>query len=328
MGFGSKGGPLQMSEFTIYAPCAVIHDATAQTYRLADGATTGAHRRKILTGDDGISRAWDEAGAFLSVGELKTFAIALLGGPDNARFLLERVEVGGLSAGLSTSEPLVPGKTYAILSANDLDGTQSINLAHPGSYMPCLGPGTVVSCRDGDTPVEWLSPGDDVLTRDHGFAAIRWVGRFRLDVSAAHSPENAPVDIAPNTFGNGQPNHLLRVSPAQRVFVTGPEVDLHFASREALAPICGLQVGSAIDMSGDLTLTCLLFDRHELILANSLWVESLYLPADEPQRRAGQPQGIGHAQTVRPCLTSAEAQMISPRVPRRQPLPDRKTSTA
>ena len=49
--------------------------------------------------------------------------------------------------------------------------------------------GTYVMTARGEMPVERLSVGDRVITRDHGMQAIRWIGSEKKHVTA----ENAPV---------------------------------------------------------------------------------------------------------------------------------------
>ena len=90
-----------------------------------------------------------------------------------------------------------------------------------------------------------------------------------------------------------------------------------FGERDLLAPACGLApLGRP---AAPPVWHHLLFDRHEIVSANGVWVESLFLGGDVlaelppvPALSALAALGrlTGHRDTVRPCLTRREALLM------------------
>lgn len=310
--------------FPVYVPFALIHDTNGDTYRLTADFDPAQHVLSVLPDTDGSAALCTSAGKILTEGEFDTELLAVLGFADGARIPLERVLIGDQMVGFSVPEPLRPGEVYiaktqfAAADETVHKGTDGVDRArfavHPTEFMPCLGPGAILSSRHGDTPVEWLSPGDQLLTRDNGFATVRWIGRYPLTRQhMAERPGLGMVVVAPDAFGTGQPNHPLAVSKPQRALVGGAALELHFSTLEAVCPIGGLTDGQKIWQAPaeDVTLSCILFDRHELIMANGLWLESLFIADGERRTLAGRPDGIVHPATVRPCLHQTEAQLLA-----------------
>jgi hypothetical protein len=113
-----------------------------------------------------------------------------------------------------------------------------------------------------------------VLTRDHGAQPLRWVGRV---VRAAQGVD-APVEIAAGTLGD---HETLRLSGNHRVLVRGVRAELLFGEAEVLVKAKHLVDGHAVRVveGGEVAYLHLLFDRHEVVVANGLDCES-YFPGD------------------------------------------------
>jgi Hint domain len=142
----------------------------------------------------------------------------------------------------------------------------------PLSDLLCLsfGRGTMISKADGrQTAIEALIPGDTVLTRDHGAQAIRWVGRATLRAVGPF----APVIITAGALGNAGD---LIVSQQHRMFLyqrpgrrKGPAEILVQARHLINDTSVFLRSGGFTDYFA------LVFDRHEIIYAEGIPVESL-----------------------------------------------------
>lgn len=179
-----------------------------------------------------------------------------------------------------------------------------------------FGQGTLIATTDGDLPVDWLAAGDLVITRDHGAQRLRWVGHTRLTArQLAETPALRPVLVEPGSFGSGAPEHPLAVSRRHRIFVDGPDVQYYFGTACALAGAERMaEVNAGYDGKHGYTYFHLLFDRHEVVLANGLWAESMF--ADPAAKRLAQIKGappqpdIRHAATAHRCLTEWEAQLL------------------
>lgn len=141
---------------------------------------------------------------------------------------------------------------------------------------PCFTSGTLVQTPRGLIRVEALRPGDLVLTRDNGVQPIRWVGTS----TRCAAGQDAPIRIAAGALGAHQ---LVEFSPNHRVLYRSPDVALLFGEEEVLVKVRDLVNGTTIRprMDGQaVTYVHLLFDRHEIVMANGLPSES-YHPGQE-----------------------------------------------
>ena len=141
--------------------------------------------------------------------------------------------------------------------------------------VPCFTTGTMIRTDRGERPVETLTIGQNVLTRDHGPQPIRWIGRRRM---AAEGPM-APVRIAAGTFGD---HDALTVSPLHRVLIQNAQADILFGSPEVLIAARDLVDGKRITTleGGQVEYVHLLFDQHQVIWSDGLPSES-FLPGPQ-----------------------------------------------
>ena len=199
-------------------------------------------------------------------------------------------------------------------------------------------PGFTAACSiaTGEGPVAagWLRPGDLVLTRDSGLQPVVWVGRCRVPAAVvAQRPDLLPVRIAPGALARATPAAPLTVAPSHRVLVQGWALDLHLGLREALAvarDLVGRPGIARLAPDGPLDLYLVLLERHEVILADGLWVESLH-PADIPAGVLSAP-GAGRLRTlsedaaassghaVRPVLAASETVFVADGAPGETPI--------
>lgn len=137
----------------------------------------------------------------------------------------------------------------------------------------CFTPGTLIETPEGPRPVETLGIGDTVVTADHGPQPLRWIGRQRVPARGRH----APVFVPGGPLGNRRP---LLLSPQHRILLSDPRLAPHFDTSEVLAPAKGFvgHIGIRRAPLVEVDYFHLLFDRHEVLFANGLAVESLYLP--------------------------------------------------
>ena len=156
----------------------------------------------------------------------------------------------------------------------------------------CFTPGTRIATQKGEVAVEALKPGDRVFTRDNGIQTLRWVGRRDLDAAdlGAH-PEFNPVLIRKGALGKGLPERDMLVSPQHRMLVSSDLAEVMFQEREVLVPAKHLTGLDGVDQvaTDAVSYLHLMFDRHEVVLADGAWTES-FQPADRSLR------GVGDAQ--------------------------------
>lgn len=148
---------------------------------------------------------------------------------------------------------------------------------HITPETPCnaLVAGCIVLTLDGALPVEYLAPGDRVITRDSGTAILRAVHHRRARLPA--------VAIAPGSLGHMRPGHEVTLPAAQEVLVRDWRAAALFGASRALVPVSRLADGTHIRAIGevDLSLFELHFDRPHILYADGLELASA-VPVTEP----------------------------------------------
>ena len=131
--------------------------------------------------------------------------------------------------------------------------------------------GTRVATPMGYVAVERLSAGDKVLTADGRHARLTWVGMSRVDAKGA----NAPVRFDVGVMDNMRP---LRLGQGHRVRVAGWRAELLFDAEAVLATAKSFVNGDDVtieETDGQVTYVHLMFDRHEVVLAENVACETL-----------------------------------------------------
>jgi hypothetical protein len=148
--------------------------------------------------------------------------------------------------------------------------------------VSCFTPGTLIATQGGQVAIESLQVGDLVATRDHGVQPVRWIGsRTIAGAELATDPLLQPILIRAGALGHGLPLTDMRVSRQHRMLVTGPRAELLFGTDEVLVRAAHLLClpGVSEDPQPEVTYLHVLFDRHEVIMADGAWSES-FQPGD------------------------------------------------
>ncbi|WP_300549660.1 Hint domain-containing protein [Roseovarius sp.] len=194
--------------------------------------------------------------------------------------------------------------------------TTDQNEAYTHAYV-CFAMGVTIGTPSGPKPIETLSAGDYVSTRDHGRRKILWAGRKTV-VGAGR---NAPVCFDRGAIGNRRP---MRLSQQHRVMVASPMTELFFGHHEVLVPAKALVNGHDIRLEPcqEITYLHLLLEQHEILNAGGgAPCESLLLgdmadtlmSEDLPEIRG---LGLVGIRAARPILTYREARcIVGARVP-------------
>lgn len=183
-----------------------------------------------------------------------------------------------------------------------------------------LAENTRIMTDRGEIPVRFLSRGDRILTRDNGYQPLRWLGRLSFScLDLRRVAGAAPVWLGAHPIGPGRENRSLMISQGHRILVEGADVQLLFGEEEVLVEAAHLRGPGAepnsIPLSNQsFTYHQLLFHRHQIVQANGVWVESLFVP---PPTCAGpklscvlSPKGIYHGRATRNCLTQEQATLL------------------
>lgn len=138
----------------------------------------------------------------------------------------------------------------------------------------CFLKGTLIETEHGPRPVESLRPGDLVRTYDHGLQPLHLM-RCRSYRFGAGPHKMQPIRIRPGALGPGVPVRELIVSPQHRIALPQQAPEYIIAARHLLS-----WPGVSARPSCRLAQYChLVFDRHELVLANGAWAETLLVTA-------------------------------------------------
>lgn len=162
-------------------------------------------------------------------------------------------------------------------------GLGQTSIAYDPTAAPpiCFTPGTLILTPSGERPVETLRAGDQVQTRDHGPQLLRWIGRAHLSARQLDlCPNLRPIHIERDALGPGQPARALTVSPQHSILLRSAIAQRMFSADEVLIAakhLTQLPGVDAISNADGVTYLHLLFDRHELVLSNGTWTESLRL---------------------------------------------------
>lgn len=179
--------------------------------------------------------------------------------------------------------------TYPIVSISMPFGASNYVTSYSGvftdrynvsEFVPCFASGTMILTDDGERPVETLSVGDLVWTRDHGFQPLRWSGKRSLDaIDLAAMPKVMPIRIRAGALGPNNPDRDLTVSPQHRVLVRSAIAQRMFDASELLVAARQLTDVPGIEVLSDVqsvTYVHLLFDQHEVLMSNGAETESFY----------------------------------------------------
>ena len=145
----------------------------------------------------------------------------------------------------------------------------------------CYAGDALILTAYGPKRADMLQVGDLVHTIDSGFKPIRWIGKRPLNSDYFLENENhRPILIRAHALGPNVPEQDIRVSPQHRILIKSRIVQSVTEVPEVLVPAKALLPMDGVDIDGNcdaVTYVHFLFDEHELVIANGMVSESLYL---------------------------------------------------
>jgi hypothetical protein len=206
--------------------------------------------------------------------------------------------------------------TYTVESSTGETDTGFVTI----DSIPCFVAGTLILTPSGEVPVDWLTPGDIVMTRDDGPQPLRWVGSRQVAARGAF----APIRIREGTFG---PHQELWVSPEHRILIRDGLADLLFGESEVLVAAKHLVNDRSVRrVEGGAVEYChLMFDRHQVVVSEGLETES-FLPGPQTARsfapetldeicalfpELDPESGAGYSPAARRTLKAHEARLLA-----------------
>ncbi len=144
----------------------------------------------------------------------------------------------------------------------------------------CFTPGTRLRTETGDKAIEDFGLGDRLLTRDDGPQEVLWTGHRRMSGARLFAmPDQRPIRLRRGALGLDRPDEDLVVSPEHRVLVQGAAALELWGETEVLVRAADLVGDRFITVDHSLRETWyvhLMLDRHQVIWANGLEVESFH----------------------------------------------------
>jgi len=144
----------------------------------------------------------------------------------------------------------------------------------------CFCQGTLIHTQHGQRKIEDLEIGDLIWTFDHGYKPLLWKGCSTLSRRDLRERENLrPIRIQAGSLGERVPETDLFVSPQHRIHLRPSDAYRVCASNEVLIPAKDLIGIAGIERVSDLdpvTYYHIMFDDHEIIMANGCFSESFY----------------------------------------------------
>ena len=126
--------------------------------------------------------------------------------------------------------------------------------------------GTIIQTADGDTPVEFLSLDDGIITRNAGMVRLRAIESSRMTAEA--------VAVCAGALGKGRPVHNVIMPASEQVLVRDWRAKVLHGATQAVMPV-GCLIDEEFILSlgtRPMTLVRLGFDAPHVIYADGLEV--------------------------------------------------------
>lgn len=126
--------------------------------------------------------------------------------------------------------------------------------------------GTIILTQDGEMPVEFLSPGDRVISRDAGLVKLTGTSRSQQVVQA--------ISFAAGSLGHTRPDQDLILPADQKILIRDWRANAMFRQPQTLVSACDIVDGEFICDLGlvPMVLHQLRFDHPHVIYAGGLEV--------------------------------------------------------
>lgn len=210
----------------------------------------------------------------------------------------------------------VPAPGSAFTVGATLGSYQSHTTGWAYSSIVCFGEGTLIETDQGPVPVETLQADARIALAGGGFAALRLnlLSPVTREEMAAHD-NLRPVRICAGSLGEGLPRRDLLVSRQHRMQVSSPIAMRMFGVKDVLVAAIRLTdlPGIYVDESvPELRYYHLVFDRHQVVLAEGAPAESFYTGREAIA--ALNPDARGEVLTLFPQL-ARKARKMKPAFP-------------
>lgn len=128
--------------------------------------------------------------------------------------------------------------------------------------------GTIVLSQDGELPVEYLTPGDRIITRDSGFAQLRQMTQSKQLVRV--------ISFVAGSLGQTRPDSDVVLPAGQPILIRDWRARALFGSAQAMARADALIDGEFVTDLGvqEMTFFQLHFDQPHVLYAGGMELAS------------------------------------------------------
>ena len=128
--------------------------------------------------------------------------------------------------------------------------------------------GTTIMTLDGEMPVEHLTPGDRVITRDSGMAVLREI--------RSTTAKFQPIRIKAGSLGHSRPDRDMLAAPGTRIHIRDWRAQALFGTSAALVTAEKLVDGEYLSKqpTQDIQTYELIFDREHVLYADGMEIAS------------------------------------------------------
>ena len=152
----------------------------------------------------------------------------------------------------------------------------------------CFVTGTYIQTYRGAVEIEHLKAGDLILTQDHGYQELLWLGKKTIHQTSMNADRNLrPIRIPKDAFGKGLPSHDLQLSQQHRLAFGSAHSKLLFDQSEIFVPAKFLNCAKLETVTTNVTYYHMMFAKHQIVFANNVACESL-LPGELARDALGQ----------------------------------------
>ena len=137
--------------------------------------------------------------------------------------------------------------------------------------------GTRIMTMDGEIPVEFLEPGDRIITRDSGVVTLRAIGVTEVT--------NEPmIRVTADSLGLGRPGEDVLLAPGQCLLLRDWRAKALYGQAQAMVPVARLVDGQYVSHCtvASARVYTLQFDRQHVIYAEGLELASSPAPVTTP----------------------------------------------
>lgn len=124
--------------------------------------------------------------------------------------------------------------------------------------------GTTIMTMDGEIPVEHLSVGDRIITRDSGMSVLRSV--------SSETVKMTPIRIKAGSLGHARPDRDMMVSPNALLYIRDWRAEALFGASAVSVEAERLVDGEYLSLcsSREMQIFTLTFDRQHILYADGV----------------------------------------------------------